>query len=82
MMRLNEVTQRRLERYQESLTEKAKEVRAAAAYNRIVIESAVAAGIAEDAPDDLLDVSPRTVEALTERVLTHIRQAMEPLSGE
>jgi hypothetical protein len=81
-MILNEVTQRRLERYQESLTEKGQEVRAAAAYNRIVIEAAVVAGIAEDTPDDLLDCSPRAVEALTKRVLEHIREAVEPLQGE
>lgn len=83
-MMLNEVTQRRLERYQEALTEKGQEVRAAAAYNRIVIEAAVVAGIAEGAPstDDMLDGSPRAVEALTNRVLEHIREAVEPLQGE
>ena len=82
MMTLNEVTQRRLERYQEHLLEAGKAVKAAAAFNRVVLESAQAAGIAEGLPDDLGDLSPRTVQELTQRVLQHIEAAVKPLSGE
>ena len=81
-MNLNEVTQRRLERYQDGIIERGESVKSAAVYNRIIVEAAVAAGIAEDVPADLGDLSPRTVKALTARVLEHIRLALEPLSGE
>jgi len=82
MMTLNEVTQRRLERYQEHILVAGEQVKSAAAYNRIIVEAAVGAGIAEGVPADLLDLSPRTVAELTERVITHVREALEPLSGE
>ncbi|MBD3354318.1 MAG: hypothetical protein GF364_22740 [Candidatus Lokiarchaeota archaeon] len=81
-MKLNEVTQRRLECYQERLIELGENTRSAAAFNRIVIESAVDAGIAEATPDDLGNLSPRAVHEMTKRVLEHIKEAQAPLSGE
>lgn len=82
MMTLNEVTQRRLERYQEHLLEAGKAVKAAAAFNRVVLESAAFAGIAEGLPADLGDLSPRAVADMTQAVLAHIEAAVKPLSGE
>jgi hypothetical protein len=79
---LNEVTQRRLERYQESLIDLGAGVKSAAAYNRIIIEAAVGAGIADGVPADLGDLPPRSVTALTKRILEHVNKALEPLSGE
>ena len=83
-MQLQEVTQRRYERYQEKLISlsDAYKGRSAAAYNRIVIEAAAEAGIATGTPADLGDLSPRTVQELTARILAHIREAVEPVSGE
>ena len=81
-MNLNEVTQRKLERYQESYLEKGEGQRSVAAFNRIIIEAAVEAGIAEGVPDDLGDLSPRAVKAMTERIAEHIKTATDPLPGE
>ena len=81
-MMLNEVTQRRLEHYQEHLITAGDSVKSAAAFNRIIIEAAVAAGIAEGVPDALGDLTPRAVQAMTERITAHIRTATAPLSGE
>ena len=81
-MLLNEITQRRLESYQALLIEKGAEVRAAATFNRIVVEAAAESGIAEGVPEGLLDLTPRAVKALTERVAEHIKAATAPISGE
>jgi len=85
-MQLQEVTQRRYERYQENLIALSEiyQGKAAAAFNRIVIEAAAMAGIAEGVPEPeaLGDLSPRAVEALTRRILAHVREATEPVSGE
>ena len=81
-MNLNEVTQRKLERYQESYLAKGEGQRSVAAFNRIIIEAAVEAGIAEGVPDDVGDLSPRAVKAMTERVAAHVKAALEPLPGE
>ena len=82
-MQLQEVTQRRYERYQEQLIQRSEayQGKAASAFNRIVIEAALEAGLATDAPADLGDLSPRAVEALTRRILAHVREATEPVSG-
>lgn len=81
-MRLNEVTQRRLEVYERGLAKRAEGEKSAAAFNRIIVDAAREAGIAEELPDDLLDLSPRAVTALTKQVLAHVNKAKEPLSGE
>jgi len=81
-MILNDITQRRLESYQALLIEKGSEVRAAATFNRIIVEAAVESGIAEGVPDSLLDLTPRAVKAMTDRIAKHIKLATEPLSGE
>lgn len=81
-MNLNEVTQRRLETYQEAVVELGEGVKSVARFNRIIIEAAVKAGIAEGVPEDLGDLSPREVTALTKRVQEHLKKALEPLSGE
>ena len=81
-MNLNEVTQRKLEHYQESILEKGEGQRTIAAFNRIIIEAAAEAGIAEGVPDDLGDLSPRAVKAMTERIAAHIKEALDPLPGE
>jgi hypothetical protein len=79
---LNEVTQRRLEIYQERFLELVENVKSAARWNRSVIEAAGEAGIASGLPADLLDLPPRQVKALTERIQAHISKAQEPVSGE
>ena len=81
-MRLKEVTQRKLECYQRELLERGDGIRAAATYNRIVIEAAAVSGIAEGAPDDVGDLSPRAVREMTERILKHVLEAQQPLTGE
>lgn len=81
-MHLNEITQRRLEAYQEALVELGEGAKSGASFNRIVVESAVRAGIAEQVPDALLDMTPRAVIALTEKVIAHIKAATAPVSGE
>jgi hypothetical protein len=79
---LNEVTQRRLERYQEHFLEAAKDAKSAAKYNRIIIEAAVAAGIAEGVPADVGDLPPRVVKDMTTKILEHVAAAEAPVSGE
>ena len=81
-MILNDVTQRRLEKYEALLLEKGEEVRSAAAFNRIIVEAALESGIADSVPEDLLDMAPRDVRALTVRVRDLITAAREPLTGE
>lgn len=81
-MNLNEITQRRLEHYQEALVDLSEGVKSAAKFNRLIIEAAASAGIAEGVPADLADLSPREVTALTKRIQEHLRKALEPLSGE
>lgn len=83
MMTLNEVTQRRLERYQEHYLAAAKDdTLSTAKFNRIIIEAAVAAGIAEGVPSDVGDLSPRVVREMTKRIVAHVAEAQAPLSGE
>jgi len=81
-MKLNEVTQRRLECYERELLKGGEGEKSPAAFNRIVIEAATATGIAEGAPEGLLEMSPREVKRLTSEVLRHIAAAKEPLTGE
>ena len=81
-MNLNEVTQRRLEKYQEKLLELNETVKSAAAFNRILIEAAVYGGIADGVPDDLGDLTPRKVRDMSERIASHVKAALEPLPGE
>ena len=81
-MKLNEVTQRRLECYETELLKGGEGIKAPAAFNRIVIEAATAAGIAEGAPENVGDMSPREVKRLSVQIVAHIAAAKEPLTGE
>lgn len=80
-MELKPVTQRALEAYQEYLVVQAREAQSAARINRLMIEAAGKAGFATDLPPDLLDVAPRVIAELSQRIAAHVREALE-LPGE
>lgn len=80
-MELKPVTQRALEAYQEYLVVQAREAQSAARINRLMIEAAGKAGFAVDLPPDLLDVAPRVIAELSQRIAAHVREALE-LPGE
>ena len=84
-MMLQEVTQRRLERYEERRYEEsqaADEQHSVARFNRCLLTAARDAGIATELPDDLADTTPRQVEEWSRRLLKHIAEATAPLAGE
>lgn len=80
-MKLNPVTQRMLETYQEYLVIEGKTAQSGARVNRLVIEAAVKAGFAEDAPKDLLDLAPSQISTMSAAITDHVRKALE-LPGE
>ena len=80
-MKLYEVTQRKLEQYEAALIEKGEESRSAAFFNRVVIEAAVDAGIAEINSKTLPDQKPWQVAQWTREILAHVAAAKEPPSS-
>ena len=80
-MRLVDVTQRRLERYEEArvrIASEADEQHSVARFNRCLLEAAVVAGIAEELPADLLDLLPWQIVAYSEELAAHIAAAKAP----
>ena len=83
-MKLHEVTQRMLEKYEQALhdnAEKAEELHSVARYNRCIIESAIKTGMAEmedDFPTDLLDVPVWKVQELSLEIVKHVAAAKAP----
>lgn len=76
-MKLNPVTQRMLETYQEYLVTEGREAQSSARINRLVVEAAVKAGFAEDAPKDLLDLAPHEITRMSAAITDHIRKALD-----
>ena len=81
-MILKPVTQLNLEAYQEHLIDLCRVVKSAAKTNRMVIEAARSAGIADGLPDDLLTLEPWQIVEFSQRIITHKDTALQPPSGE
>jgi hypothetical protein len=80
-MRLEPVTQRMLERYEEARyaeAQAAEEQHSVARFNRCILTAAHVAGIAVELPDDLADLLPWEIEAYSKDVIEHIAAAKAP----
>ena len=81
-MILKPVTQANLEAYQEHLIDLCRTVKGAIKQNRMVIEAARSAGIADGLPDDLLTLKPWEILIFSQRIVDHKNTALQPPSGE
>jgi len=79
-MKLTDVTQGKLERYEEALLEGGAEVKSVSRFNRVVLEAAQAAGVATELPADLGALQPWQVTEWTRLVLEHVAKAKQPPS--
>ena len=79
-MKLLEVTQGKLETYEEALLTLGEGVQSAAKFNRVVLEAARDAGIATELPDDLAALKPYQIPRWTEAIVKHIAAAKQPPS--
>lgn len=79
-MKLHEVTQRKLEAYEKQAFVDTDEVRSVAKFNRIIVEAAVAAGIAEIDSKNVMDEPPYKIIQWTQEILAHVKAAKEPPS--
>ena len=77
-MELLEVTQGKLEAYEEALLTQGEGVKSAAKFNRVVLEAARDAGIAAGLPDDLAALKPYQIPQWTEDIVKHIAAAKQP----
>lgn len=81
-MQLNEVTQGKLETYEEMLLRNGDDIKSVARFNRLIIEAARDAGIA-GAPADLTNLKPGQIVAWTQEIIAHIAAARQlPSTGE
>ena len=79
-MRLNEVTQGKLEAFEVALLEKAEAAKSASQYNRAVIEAAMESKVAEIDSKDVSLEKPWQIIAWSRDVLSHIDAAKRPPS--
>jgi hypothetical protein len=77
-MKLVEITQRMLEQYEDALVGTEVDNMSVTHFNRLLIEAAKDAGIADDLPDDLGDCKPRDIREWTQQIIEHVREAKEP----
>ena len=81
-MKLHEVTQRMLEAYDARLVEVRQsdefDAMPVSRFNRVIIEAARDAGIADELPEELLDCAPGQIIALTQEIVAHIGAAKAP----
>ena len=79
-MKLHDVTQRMLEKYEDGKIEALAETAHLSIkhYNRILIDIAVEAGIASDVPKDMDNCKPYEITKLNEDLVAHINAAQAP----
>ena len=80
-MKLVEITQRMLEKYEELLSvigEEAEEQHSVARWNRCMLEAAIKSEMAEDLPDDLLDLKVWQIKEYSADILQHVAEAKAP----
>ena len=79
-MKLHDVTQRMLEKYEDGKVKALSEVPNLSVkhFNRLLIDIAVEAGIASDIPSDMDNCKPYEIMKLTEDLVTHIIAAQAP----
>ena len=78
-MKLVEITQRMLEKYEDGLVATELEGLSVSHFNRLLIELARDAGIATDLPDDLGECVPREITAWTKEISQHVQEAKAPV---
>ena len=79
-MKLHEVTQGKLEAYEEAILGAGDSVKSAARFNRLILEAARDAGIVSGLPDNLADLKPWQIPEWTEAIVDHITAAKRPPS--
>jgi len=77
-MKLHEVTQRMLEKYEDGLVGTPTDGLSVSHFNRLLIELARDAGIADGLPDDLEDCKPFEIAQWTLEIVKHIAAAKAP----
>lgn len=75
-MKLERITQRALEAYEEYLLGEQEHIKAASTYRRLVVEAAVKAGFATDTPT-LADCEPWQVDQWAQEITAHITKSRE-----
>ena len=76
-MKLQKITQRALETYEEYLLTKQENIKASSTYRRLVIMAAVKAGFADDVPDDLENCEPWQITEMTRGIVAHVMKSKE-----
>jgi len=79
-MKLHEITQRMLEKYEDGLVDIDLETNkmSVTRYNRILIDLALEAEIISGLPDDLGDCKPYEIREWTIAINTHVLEAKAP----
>ena len=77
-MKLHDVTQRMLEKYEDGLVATPTEGMSVSHFNRLLIELARDAGIVDGLPDDLGDCKPGDVIKWTSDIVKHVAAAKAP----
>lgn len=78
-MKLVEITQRMLERYEDGLVTTELEGLSVTHFNRLLIDLARDAGIVDGLPDDLGDCLPREITMWTKEINQHVQEAKAPV---
>ena len=76
-MKLVEITQRMLEKYEDGLVGVELEGLSVTHFNRVLIDLAKDAGIATELPDDLGDCKPYEIKSMTVEISQHVSEAKE-----
>ena len=79
-MKLIPITQGMLEKYEDAKVQALQDAdkMSVTHYNRLLIEFAIEAGFALDAPRNLTELYPPEVAKLTEEIIAHVNAAKAP----
>ena len=77
-MKLHDVTQRMLEKYEDGLVGTPTDGMSVSHFNRLLIELARDAGIADGLPADLEDCKPYEISGWTLEIAQHVAAAKAP----
>ena len=77
-MKLHEITQRMLEKYEDGLVSTSTDGLSVSHFNRLLIELARDAGIADGLPDDLEECKPYEISKWTLEIAQHVVAAKAP----
>ena len=77
-MKLHDVTQRMLEKYEDGLVGTSTDGMSVSHFNRLLIELAQEAGIADGLPAELGDCKPHEISKWTLEIAQHVAAAKAP----